>query len=173
MKLANLTDANIFFLVETPQGRKFSGKRHLCDLYVGGELAPLGDDVEFEIDPSVSAIHERFVGGDGEEELGMFTEADIEAFNQNDLNLDSVFSGADANSSNFFDDSFEAQSGGGVGGGNGRLRKILPSPFSRQPQPKHPPPSRRRVNPSSSSPRKSMRMGMTEVATSGNLTVQV
>ena len=68
MKLANLTDANIFFLVETPQGRKFSGKRHLCDLYVGGELAPVGSDVEFEIDPSISAIHERIVLGGFEAE---------------------------------------------------------------------------------------------------------
>ena len=67
MKLANLTDANIFFLVETPQGRKFSGKRHLCDLYIGGELAPVGDDVEYEIDPTVSAIQEKYFGNAAED----------------------------------------------------------------------------------------------------------
>jgi len=92
MKLANLTDANIFFLVETPQGRKFSGKRHLCDLYVGGELAPVGDDVEFEIDPSISAIHERIVaGGGGGGEGGLEEYGVDDAFDAGDSFLDDDF----------------------------------------------------------------------------------
>ena len=60
MKLSALCDAKIFILVETSEGRRFCGKRHLCDQYMrGGGLAPVGNDVEVEVDANVSAIRER------------------------------------------------------------------------------------------------------------------
>ena len=31
LKLSSLTDASIFLLIETQEGRRFAGKRHLCD----------------------------------------------------------------------------------------------------------------------------------------------
>jgi len=62
MKLASLTDANLFVLVETKDGRRFAGKRHLCNLYTSGELAPMGSDLEMEVDPSVIGLRARYVG---------------------------------------------------------------------------------------------------------------
>jgi hypothetical protein len=59
MKLSALTDANIFVLVETQEGRKFAGKRHLCDAYLEGGLNPIGNDVEFVVNPAVSALQGR------------------------------------------------------------------------------------------------------------------
>ena len=60
MKLSALSDAKIFILVETAEGRRFCGKRHLCDQYIrGGGLVPIGNDLELDVDTSVSAIRER------------------------------------------------------------------------------------------------------------------
>ena len=59
MKLSALTDLNVFVLVETQDGRRFSGKRHLCDAYIDGSLTLQGSDVEFEINPSVYALRQR------------------------------------------------------------------------------------------------------------------
>ena len=62
MKLAAATDVGVFVLVEHSAGRRvFSGKRHLCDSYLAGGLAPIGDDVEMEVDADVSALRERVV----------------------------------------------------------------------------------------------------------------
>ena len=33
-----IADANIFVLVESQEGRKYCGKRHLCDAYAGSGL---------------------------------------------------------------------------------------------------------------------------------------
>ena len=59
MKLASMTDANVFMLVEHAGGRYFSGKRHLCDSYLSHRLSPIGNDVEMEINPDISALQER------------------------------------------------------------------------------------------------------------------
>ena len=41
------SDTNVFLMVETAEGRRFCGKRHLCDQYLhGGGIAPIGNDVE-------------------------------------------------------------------------------------------------------------------------------
>jgi len=65
MKLASLTDANLFILVETKDGRRFAGKRHLCNQYTSGGLAPVGSDLEMEVDPSVIGLRARYVGSQG------------------------------------------------------------------------------------------------------------
>ena len=60
MKLASMTDVGVFVLVEHSAGtRFFTGKRHLCDSYLDGRLAPTGNDVEMEVNPDVSALRER------------------------------------------------------------------------------------------------------------------
>ena len=60
MKLSALTDLNVFVLIETQEGRRFAGKRHLCDAFVDGSLHLQGNDVEFEINPSVFALRQRY-----------------------------------------------------------------------------------------------------------------
>lgn len=62
MKLSALTDANIFVLVESQEGRKYCGKRHLCDAYAGSGLSPIGNDVEMEVNPGITSIQERRIG---------------------------------------------------------------------------------------------------------------
>jgi len=59
MKLASMTDASVFILVEHSGGRYFSGKRHLCDSYLNHRLSPVGNDVEMEVNPEISALQER------------------------------------------------------------------------------------------------------------------
>jgi len=63
MKVATLTDANVFLLVDAVEGRRFAGKRHLVDAYLAGALAPVGTDVEMELDPSVTALRRRPISG--------------------------------------------------------------------------------------------------------------
>ena len=65
MKMATLTDANVFLLVESQDGRKFSGKRHLCEAYLNGTLTPIGNDAEFEVNPAVSSLQVRRHHGGG------------------------------------------------------------------------------------------------------------
>lgn len=50
MKMAALTDANIFLLVETGEGRRFAGKQHLCESFLNEGLVTLPNDVQFELD---------------------------------------------------------------------------------------------------------------------------
>ena len=50
MKMSSLTDSSIFILVETQEGRKFSGKPHLCDAYRQSRLIPTEADVECLVD---------------------------------------------------------------------------------------------------------------------------
>ena len=73
MKVATLTDANVFLLVDAVEGRRFAGKRHLVDAYLGGTLGPVGSDVEMELDPSVTALRRRPVNGvaPGQQRSGM------------------------------------------------------------------------------------------------------
>jgi len=54
IKLANLTDASIFVLVDVPNQRKFSGSQYLVDQYLNGCLAPVGDGNELELQVSVT-----------------------------------------------------------------------------------------------------------------------
>ena len=42
MKMASLTDAGVFVLLETREGRKFCGNKRLCEEYRGGGVRPKG-----------------------------------------------------------------------------------------------------------------------------------
>lgn len=57
-KLANLTDAHIFVLVDVTNQRRFSGTQHLVDQYLSGGLAPIGNgnDVELQVSVEPSVI---------------------------------------------------------------------------------------------------------------------
>jgi len=59
LKLSSLTDASIFLLIETQEGRRFAGKRHLCDAYTRNSLKSLANDVELEFNPTVTALRHR------------------------------------------------------------------------------------------------------------------
>jgi len=50
MKLASLTDGQLFLMLETSEGRRFAGKDHLCDLYMSGRLQPVGCEVKYHLD---------------------------------------------------------------------------------------------------------------------------
>jgi len=50
MKMSSLTDSCVFILVETQEGRKFTGKRELCDAYRSSRLFPNDSDVECLVD---------------------------------------------------------------------------------------------------------------------------
>lgn len=58
VKIGSLTDANIFLLVETQEGRKISGQQRFCQQYLLGSLAPVGVDFLFDVDASVSAMRQ-------------------------------------------------------------------------------------------------------------------
>jgi hypothetical protein len=61
LKLASLTESNIFFLIEGSEGRRFAGKKHLCDAYLFGNLTPVGNDIQMEADPNVTSLWENEV----------------------------------------------------------------------------------------------------------------
>jgi len=53
-KLANLTDASVFVLVDVPNQRKFSGSQYLVDQYLNGCLAPVGNGNDLELQVSLA-----------------------------------------------------------------------------------------------------------------------
>merc|ERR1719204_1778879 len=55
-KLGQLTETNVFLLVETQEGRKISGHNQLCQQYLRGALTPVGADFLFDVDASISAV---------------------------------------------------------------------------------------------------------------------
>jgi predicted ribosome-associated RNA-binding protein Tma20 len=59
IKLASLTDSSMFLLIETPHGRRFAGKQHLCDAYLYGSLSPVGNDVQMDADLNVTSLSEK------------------------------------------------------------------------------------------------------------------
>lgn len=59
MKYSCVNDTNIFFLIETNHGRRFTGKKHLCEQYLEGDLRPTGDDVEMGLDQTIRVANER------------------------------------------------------------------------------------------------------------------
>jgi len=59
MRLSSLTDASVFLLLETPEGRRYCGKRHLCDIYKTQGLCPMENEVEMELVPGVSTLQVR------------------------------------------------------------------------------------------------------------------
>jgi len=59
LKIGNLTETNVFLLVEGQDGgRKIAGRRHLCQQYLDGLLAPLnaGADVELELSTGANPL---------------------------------------------------------------------------------------------------------------------
>lgn len=56
LKLSNVTDANIFILVETSEGRQWAGNRHLKEEFLNSGLHPCPGDVECVVDPSKQLI---------------------------------------------------------------------------------------------------------------------
>jgi len=64
LKMASIADISVFLLVETAEGRKFGGKRHLCDSYVGAGLRSLSnDDAECSLNLASKPLQERRIDG--------------------------------------------------------------------------------------------------------------
>jgi len=59
MRLSSLTDVGVFLLLETPEGRRHCGKRHLCDAYKTQGLCPAEDELEMELVPGVTTLQVR------------------------------------------------------------------------------------------------------------------
>ena len=62
-KLSSLTDANMFLLVENGEGRKFGGKRQLCDAYLQGALMSLGGETEVALNQGADSLNFRLIDG--------------------------------------------------------------------------------------------------------------
>jgi|ERR1712136_621417 len=62
LKLSSLTEANIFLLVESSDGRRFAGKKQLCDAYMQGALMSLGGETEVALS-GLSTLEERRLDG--------------------------------------------------------------------------------------------------------------
>merc|ERR1719414_2594561 len=59
LKLSTLTDTNVFLLLETPEGRRYCGKRHLCDIYKTQGLCPVENELEMELVSGVNSLQVR------------------------------------------------------------------------------------------------------------------
>jgi len=59
MKLSSLTDAKVFLMVDSPDGRSWAGHPILRDTFLSEGLHPLEEDIEIEVDPNVTAIVKR------------------------------------------------------------------------------------------------------------------
>ena len=58
VKLSQLTDLNLFVIVESQDGRKFAGTRDLCDAYVASALNPCGNDVHINVLDNQTVVEE-------------------------------------------------------------------------------------------------------------------
>jgi hypothetical protein len=56
MKIASFTDASIFVLVDTPEGRSWVGRKNLKEEFIDGRLQIRPNDVEYDVNPNVSAL---------------------------------------------------------------------------------------------------------------------
>jgi len=61
IKLSSLTDSNIFVLIETQEGRRFCGSKHLSEAYIGNGLSSNHNDIELEVNPTINAVQEKRV----------------------------------------------------------------------------------------------------------------
>jgi len=59
MKLSSLTDAKVFLMVDSPEGRSWAGHPILRNTFLNEGLHPQEEDTEIEVDPNVSAIVKR------------------------------------------------------------------------------------------------------------------
>jgi len=59
LKLSSLTDAKVFVLVDSAEGRRFAGASQLCHAYATNNLTPTVDDIEIVLEPNVKTIRER------------------------------------------------------------------------------------------------------------------
>lgn len=59
LKLSSFTEAGVFILVETSEGRRFAGKNHLVSLYNEGRLRNGGVDVELEADVNAFTLRQK------------------------------------------------------------------------------------------------------------------
>ena len=66
LKMASMTNANVFVLIESENKRYFGGKRHLCEAYSIGGLLPTSTDVNLQVDPDSSCLKPK-----SPHELGM------------------------------------------------------------------------------------------------------
>lgn len=58
VKLSQLTDLNLFLIVESQEGRKFAGTAHLCDAYLNSALNPVGNDVRVRVNENESVVEQ-------------------------------------------------------------------------------------------------------------------
>jgi len=56
MKIASFTDASIFLLIDTPEGRSWVGRKNLKEEFINGRMQIRPNDVEFDVNPNVSAL---------------------------------------------------------------------------------------------------------------------
>jgi len=56
MKIASFTDASIFLLIDTPEGRSWVGRKNLKEEFINGRMQIRPNDVEYDVNPNVSAL---------------------------------------------------------------------------------------------------------------------
>lgn len=56
LKMASVTDANVFVLIESENKRYFGGKRHLCEAFSIGGLLPQSLDIKMQVDLDSSCL---------------------------------------------------------------------------------------------------------------------
>ena len=49
MKIASFTDASIFLLIDTPEGRSWVGRKNLKEDFINGRMQIRPNDVEFDV----------------------------------------------------------------------------------------------------------------------------
>lgn len=60
MKVASMTDVDVFFMVQTADGRRFfTGKSSLTDCYLNHRLVPSCSDVQLELAPNICALRQK------------------------------------------------------------------------------------------------------------------
>ena len=51
MKIASFTDASIFLLIDTPEGRSWVGRKNLKEEFINGRMQIRPNDVEYDVNP--------------------------------------------------------------------------------------------------------------------------
>jgi len=59
MKLASLTSASIFVVIETEDARRFTGSPHMMQTYLERNMIPSGRDLQIDVDLGARIVHEH------------------------------------------------------------------------------------------------------------------
>ena len=80
MKIASTTGVDVFFMIQTAEGRRFfSGESSLTDCYLNHRLVPSSNDIQMYLAPNVSALRQKRSANSADDYAGFYVPQSFES----------------------------------------------------------------------------------------------